>query len=44
MQSIARRTSARANALVEEDHTSFSNSRDLLVGVGAGSLFLALAL
>jgi signal transduction histidine kinase len=44
VQSTARRTNAHANALVAEDHSSFSSSRDLLIGVGAGSLVLALAL
>jgi signal transduction histidine kinase len=41
---LARRTSARANALVAANHDSFASSRDLLIGVGAGSLMLALGL
>jgi signal transduction histidine kinase len=40
----ATKIGAHANALVAADHKSFSNSRDLLFGVGAGSLVLALAL
>ena len=40
----AARVNARANALVAADHSSFARSRDLLIGVGAGSLVLALAL
>jgi signal transduction histidine kinase len=40
----ARATRARANDLVAANRSSFSSSRDLLIGVGAGSLVLALAL
>jgi signal transduction histidine kinase len=41
---LARQTRARTDALVAADHSSFSRSRDLLIGVGAGSLLLAFAL
>jgi signal transduction histidine kinase len=41
---LANRTRAHANALVAANHSSFSSARDLLIGVGAGSLVLALAL
>jgi signal transduction histidine kinase len=41
---VARKTSARANALVAADHSSFASSRNILIGVGAGSLVLALGL
>jgi signal transduction histidine kinase len=41
---LARETRARTDALVAADHSSFSRSRDLLIGVGAGSLLLAIAL
>jgi signal transduction histidine kinase len=44
LQALARDTKARANALVGANHTSFANSRNLLIGVGAGSLLLALGL
>jgi signal transduction histidine kinase len=44
LRAVARRTQARASALVAANHTSFANSRNLLVGLGAGSLLLALAL
>ncbi len=37
-------TQARADALVATDRRSYSHSRDLLIGAGAGSLLLALAL
>ena len=37
-------TRARANTLVASDRRSYSRSRDLLIGAGAGSLLLALAL
>jgi len=37
-------TKARANALVATDRRSYSRSRDLLIGAGAGSLVLALVL
>jgi len=40
----ARETKARANALVAANHNSFADSRNLLIGLGAGSLLLALAL
>ena len=39
-----RRTRARANALVAANQSSFTRSRDLLIGVGAASVALALAL
>jgi signal transduction histidine kinase len=41
---LADRTQAHTNALVAADRSSFGNSRDLLIGLGAGSLLLALAL
>ena len=41
---LARKTRARANALVAANHSSYDGSRDLLIGLGAGSLALALAL
>ena len=41
---LARKTQARTNALVAADRASYSQSRDLLIGAGAGSLLLALAL
>jgi signal transduction histidine kinase len=41
---LAQNGRVRANALVAADHSSFANSRNLLIGVGAGSLALALAL
>jgi len=41
---LTRKTQARANALVATDRRSYSHSRDLLIGAGAGSLLLALAL
>jgi signal transduction histidine kinase len=41
---LTRSTQARANALVATDRNSFNHSRDLLIGAGAGSLLLALAL
>jgi signal peptidase I len=41
---LARTTQARADALVAADHSSFSSSRNLLIGAGAGSLLLAVAL
>jgi signal transduction histidine kinase len=44
LAALARTTSARANALVAADRNSFTSSRDLLIGVGAGSLGLALVL
>jgi signal transduction histidine kinase len=44
LRTLARETQARANALVAANHASFTSSRDLLIGVGAGSLLLALTL
>src|SRR5262249_17385256 len=44
LRTTARKTQARANALVAANRTSFTNSRNLLIGLGAGSLLLALAL
>jgi signal transduction histidine kinase len=44
LAALTRRTRARANALVASDRRSYSHSRDLLIGAGAGSLLLALAL
>jgi signal transduction histidine kinase len=41
---VANRTRARTDALVAADHSSFTRSRRLLIGGGAGSLLLALAL
>jgi signal transduction histidine kinase len=41
---VARKTRARANALVAANNSSFASSRDILLGVGAGSLVLAVAL
>jgi signal transduction histidine kinase len=41
---LADRTRGQANALVAANHSSYSHSRDLLIGLGAGSLALALAL
>jgi signal transduction histidine kinase len=41
---LAKETRARTDALVAADHRSFANSRNLLIGVGTGSLLLALAL
>jgi signal transduction histidine kinase len=41
---LARQTQARADALVAADHSSFTSSRNLLIGAGAGSLLLAVAL
>jgi signal transduction histidine kinase len=41
---LAGETRARTDALVAADHSSFDSSRNLLIGVGAGSLLLALAL
>jgi signal transduction histidine kinase len=38
------KTQARANALVATDRASYNRSRNLLIGAGAGSLLLALAL
>ena len=41
---LTRKTRARANALVAADRSSYGQSRNLLIGAGAGSLLLALAL
>jgi signal transduction histidine kinase len=41
---LADRTTASANALVAANHGSYGDSRDLLIGLGAGSLALALAI
>ena len=41
---LTRKTQARADALVAADRRSYSRSRELLIGAGAGSLLLALAL
>jgi len=41
---LTRNTQARADGLVAADRSSYSQSRDLLIGAGAGSLLLALAL
>jgi signal transduction histidine kinase len=37
-------TTSQAKALVAADHSSFADSRDLLIGMGAGSLALAVLL
>ena len=42
--SLAEQTTAQANALVASNHRGFTHSRNLLIGFGAGSLVLALAL
>jgi signal transduction histidine kinase len=44
LQALARKTQARANALVAQDNSSFQDSRDLLIGFGGGSFLLAIAL
>jgi signal transduction histidine kinase len=41
---LAAQTRARANALVATDRRSYTDSRNLLIGAGAGSLLLALTL
>jgi signal transduction histidine kinase len=41
---LTRQTKARADALVATERSSYRHSRDLLIGAGAGSLLLALAL
>jgi signal transduction histidine kinase len=41
---LTKKTRARADALVASDRNSYGRSRDLLIGAGAGSLLLALAL
>ena len=42
--SLAQRTQTQADALVAANHTGFEHSRNLLIGVGSGSLVLALVL
>jgi signal transduction histidine kinase len=42
--SLDTRTTTQADALVAANHNGFVNSRNLLIGVGAGSLALALVL
>ncbi|MGB2874116.1 MAG: HAMP domain-containing sensor histidine kinase [Gaiellaceae bacterium] len=44
LASLTAKTRARANALVASDRRSYDNSRNLLIGAGAASLLLALAL
>jgi signal transduction histidine kinase len=44
LAALTRQTQARANALVASDRRSYTSSRDILIGAGAGSLLLALAL
>ena len=44
LQALATNTQARADALVTQDHSSFQDSRDLLIGFGGGSFLLAIAL
>jgi signal transduction histidine kinase len=44
LSALARTTRARANALVAANRSSLASSRNLLIGVGAGSLVLALGL
>jgi signal transduction histidine kinase len=44
LDELARSTRARTDALVAADHNSFTSSRNVLIGVGAGSFALALAL
>jgi signal transduction histidine kinase len=44
LDGLASRTRARANALVATNRRSYSHARDLLIGAGAGSLLLAVAL
>ena len=41
---VTKKTQTRADALVAADRRSYSRSRDILIGAGAGSLLLALAL
>jgi signal transduction histidine kinase len=41
---LARQTQTHADGLVAADHNSFTSSRNLLIGAGAGSLLLAVAL
>jgi signal transduction histidine kinase len=44
LRRLASQTRGRTDALVAADHRSFASSRNLLIGVGSGSLLLALAL
>jgi signal transduction histidine kinase len=44
MARLARETRARTDALVAADHSSYSRSRGVLIGVGTASLLLAVAL
>jgi signal transduction histidine kinase len=44
LAALTAKTQARADALVAADRSSYNRSRDLLIGAGAGSLLLALAL
>ena len=44
MARLAGQTQARTDALVAADHSSFTSSRNLLIGAGGGSLLLAVAL
>jgi signal transduction histidine kinase len=44
LAALTGQTQARADALVAADRRSYSRSRDILIGAGAGSLLLALAL
>jgi len=41
---LAVKTSTKADALIAENHSDFDSSRNLLIGVGLGSLALAIAL
>ena len=44
LEQLASETRARTDALVAANHSSFASSRNLLIGIGAVSLLLALAL
>ena len=44
LRALVRETQGRANALVAANRSSFTSSRNLLLGVGAGSLALAVVL
>jgi signal transduction histidine kinase len=44
LAALTRKTQDRATALVATDRRSYGDSRDLLIGAGAGSVLLALAL
>jgi signal transduction histidine kinase len=44
LAALTAKTRARADVLVATDQRSYGHSRDLLIGAGAGSLLLALAL